>query len=230
MAMKKFLFVVLGIGILSAAYASVPANTGDEAGIGEDADSTAIVQTVRDFFLSESIIPDVFPTIDQLTRMDMLDYYDNGKKEKMPTRLGGEAYIDSLSDNYLKVVTSQSAYTEIAQYTRHGKPMFAIIRTILLPAADSRIRFVDPTESGDLQLLEMPSTEDFLTKDGKKKKEELLKSVDFSLVRLSFLPDGNIKATTTLPGYLSKEDSAAIAPYLTDSIVYRWTGSKFKKK
>ena len=86
--MKKFLFVVLGIGILSAAYASVPANTGDEAGIGEDADSTAIVQTVRDFFLSESIIPDVFPTIDQLTRMDMLDYYDNGKKEKMPTRLG----------------------------------------------------------------------------------------------------------------------------------------------
>ena len=99
MAMKKFLFVVLGIGILSAAYASVPANTGDEAGIGEDADSPAIVQTVRNFFLSESIIPDVFPTIDQLTRMDMLDFYDNGKKEKMPTRLGGEAYIDSLSDN-----------------------------------------------------------------------------------------------------------------------------------
>lgn len=223
--MKKFLFVVLGIGILSAAYASVPANTGDEAGIGEDVD-TFIVQTIRAFFMS----PDEFPTIDLLTRMDMLDYYDNGKKEKMPTRLGGEAYIDSLSDNYLKVVTSQSAYTEIAQYTRHYKPMFAIIRTILLPVADSHIRFVDPIESSDLQLLEMPSTEDFLTKDGKKKKEELLKSVDFSLVRLSFLPDGNIKATTTLPGYLSKEDSAAIAPYLTDSIVYRWTGSKFKKK
>ena len=80
--MKKFLFVVLGIGILSAAYASVPANTGDEAGIGEDADSTAIVQTVRDFFLSESIIPDVFPDhrpIDAHGHARLLRQWEKGK-------------------------------------------------------------------------------------------------------------------------------------------------------
>ena len=106
----KPIYAVLGIAVVSAAYAGTfpspqAASWHEDADSITEVDSAAEVsiESVSDFFL----FADEFNTIEQSVRMDMLDYYASGMRKHMPTRLGGQAVIDSIAgDHYMKGSTS----------------------------------------------------------------------------------------------------------------------------
>lgn len=230
--MMKPLSAILGISVLAAVYSTAtPTPQQDEAAVWE-ADTATVVDSfapyphspVEVFLLAEE-----FSKIEYSVRLDMIDYYLAGKKEKMPTRFGGTAFIDSISDRYMKVVTSESSFYEIGMYEMKGQPLFALIQTVMLPAEDSRLTFYDADSLKD-DLLEMPSTADFLTKEGKKQQDEVARRVSFPMTRLDICQDGTIEARSTVCRFLGKEDSAFVAPLLKEKIVYRWNGKKFRKE
>lgn len=223
----KPLSAIIGVALLVGMPALLPAQSGRGVSAVEPVAADSVpVETVLDLFFYS----DEFSTIDRNARLDMADYYESGKKERLATRLGGTAYIDSISGtDYLKVITSSCTYSEVRRYETETGTVFALIQTAALPAADSRIRFFRGEDSIE-PLLEVPQTEDFLTKDGKKRKKELVGRMDFLLVKLEFLSNGDIVARNTTGEYLSKEDSAFVSPYMKPEILYRWTGKKFRQE
>ena len=70
----------------------------------------------------------------------MLDYYASGMRKHMPTRLGGQAVIDSIAgDHYMKVSTSSVSETEVQMYVNnHGDKFFGVINRVKMPATTSR--------------------------------------------------------------------------------------------
>ena len=231
----KPIFAILGIAAASAAYAgSFPASQTTSTVVAadsvEEADSAISIESVSDFFL----FSDEFPTIDPSVRMDMLDYYASGIRKQMPSRLGDTVMIDSIAgDHYMKVTTSESSETEIQMYTdSHGDKFFGVINRVMLPATDSRISFRLTHGSGDqhVKLIAEPAVEDFLTTKDKNVINGIKTRIDFPLIDYRFLPDGDVTARLTAGGFLSREDSAAVMPFVNSGIIFHWDGKKFKQK
>lgn len=233
--MRKPLLAILCLSLLSAVFAAVPAQTAAAEDYTDTADSVemaevdtavVVIESASEFFL----YTDEFGTISYSARMDMLDYYAAGQRPALATRSGGEARLDSLSQDYIRVSTSAAGVTEAKAYRRGNDLIFAVIRTVKIPSEESRISFLDPMDGVYSNLLKMPQTADFLKKCDKRTRQDVLSRISFPLTRLSFLPDGGIEARPTVASHLSRKDSAAVAPYLKDRIVYRWNGSEFRQE
>lgn len=234
----KPLLIIAGIVAVSVAYAvgGPKPQHFDTLGSATEATDTAIdstampmIESVYDFFL----ITDEFATIDSSVRLDMLDYYASGMRKHMSTRLSGEAVIDSIAGNdYMKVTTSSVSETEVRMYdAKSGGKVFAVVNRVKLPAVDCRLRVVKDTDDGLVELsFAAPTVNNFLTANDKKQRKDLLSRFDFTLIDYQFLPDGAIEARLSTDGYLSREDAAAVAPYVKKSLTYVWDGKNLKLK
>ena len=221
----KPIYAVLGIAVVSAAYAGTfpspqAASWHEDTDSITEVDSVAEVsiESVSDFFL----FADEFNTIEQSVRMDMLDYYASGMRKHMPTRLGGQAVIDSIAgDHYMKVSTSSVSETEVQMYVNnHGDKLFGVINRVKMPATDSHISFSQTYALGSpsVSLIKEP------------KVREIESKIDFPLIDYHFLPNGDVKARLTVGEFLSREDSAAVMPFVNSGITYHWDGKRFKIK
>lgn len=233
----KPIYAVLGIAVVSAAYTGTfpspqAASWHEDADSITEVDSVAEVsiESVSDFFL----FADEFNTIEQSVRMDMLDYYASGMRKHMPTRLGGQAVIDSIAgDHYMKVSTSSVSETEVQMYVNnHGDKLFGVINRVKMPATDSHISFSQTYALGSpsVSLIEEPKVRDFLTAKDKKTLSEIESKIDFPLIDYRFLPNGDVEARLTVGEFLSREDSAAVMPFVNSGITYHWDGKRFKIK
>lgn len=192
-----------------------------------ETDTIGFPTKVTDFFLFSN--SGNFDKIDHSAKLDMLDYYYAGKKEKMPTRLGGTAYIDSLTARYMKIITSESAFYEIAMFGKGDNTTFAVIKTIQLPAEDSQIDFYSTKDGATA--ISLPGIEDFLSKEGKKQMAELRRRIPFPLMKISVADESSLEVRISVCDYLSAEDSAFVAPLLgRNRIVYEWKKNKFREK
>ena len=164
----------------------------------------------------------------------MLDYYASGMRKHMPTRLGGQAVIDSIAgDHYMKVSTSSVSETEVQMYVNnHGDKLFGVINRVKMPATDSHISFSQTYALGSpsVSLIEEPKVRDFLTAKDKKTLSEIESKIDFPLIDYRFLPNGDVEARLTVGEFLSREDSAAVMPFVNSGITYHWDGKRFKIK
>ena len=52
----------------------------------------------------------------------------------------------------------------------------------------------------------------------------------FPLIDYRFLPNGDVEARLTVGEFLSREDSAAVMPFVNSGITYHWDGKRFKIK
>lgn len=238
----KPIYAVLGIAVVSAAYAGTFPSP-QAASWHENADSIAEVYTVAEDTVAEVSIESVsdfflfadeFNTIEQSVRMDMLDYYASGMRKHMPTRLGGQAVIDSIAgDHYMKVTTSSVSETEVQMYdNNHGDKFFGVINRVKMPATDSHISFCLTYAFGhpSRNLIEEPPVKDFLTVKDNKARVGIESRINFPLIDYRFLPNGDVEARLTVGEFLSREDSAAVMPFVNDGITYHWDGKKFKIK
>ena len=69
--------------------------------------SSAMARSVSEVFVDEA--SPVFGKIDKTTRMDMVDYYAAGQKKVVNDQMDGDTYIESMTDDYMKVVISSAA-------------------------------------------------------------------------------------------------------------------------
>lgn len=189
--------------------------------------STAMARSVSEVFVDEA--SPVFGKIDKTTRMDMVDYYAAGQKKVVNDQMDGDTYIESMIDDYMKVVISSAATVEMRLVESNKGTIIVVSTTYLLPAADSRIDFYDETwhPLDSRRYVVPPVLDDLLVGVDKKRRSEIESIVDFTLVSASLADVGTIVFTPSFDKYLPVEDYAAIKPYVRTSVVYRWNGKRY---
>ena len=167
---------------------------------------------LRTLFIS---MPDsITPTLTKSDRMDFLDYMDSGMKASARNKLGGESVMTRL---------------------RKGKDetLICIIRTVTAKYDDSRLSFFTedwrpvPTE----QFIELPSIDDYLTKEALKN-DSIDDFMKRSMLRLqSIVPvDGALEFRYTSIDDLGQDADKYRSWFKPAPIRYIWNGKKFKRK
>ncbi len=193
--------------------------------------SPASARAVRDFFASEPGI--VFPLLPVNARLDMLDYFDNGQIVSATNNLGNDTQIISLDSTFLSVQTSECRTVELRMFTPSAHDtVIAVIETVELPMADSRISFYDRNWKllQTSKFITPPTMADFFTKATPRgKRADLLSSIDFPLIKLMFKGKAHdvVVAKSGLKDFYSPIDYKRFEPYVTDSLFYTFNGRKF---
>lgn len=188
-------------------------------------------RTAGDVFCSSS--SDVFNVIPANMRAEMLAYLEVGRVVPVETAYGEEAKLVRATDNYVKVRMSAASEVEMLMLTGSRDTVLLVVQTVETPARDSRITAID-TEGNPLRLdklLKEPQMKDFvrLPKGSKMKPDDVLAKVRFPLISYSINDSAmTLTARQNLKEFMSTDDYAEIAPYLTDSITFRAQGTRFK--
>ncbi|MDE6402975.1 MAG: DUF3256 family protein, partial [Muribaculaceae bacterium] len=93
--------------------------------------------TPRQAFISAP--DDVIATVDSITRLDMLDYYDSGSSVASRNAFGGDTSVKSLNDVSITVALSKASEVTIVPLEGHarGDSAILVINTLALPTPDS---------------------------------------------------------------------------------------------
>lgn len=183
-------------------------------------------QELRTLFIE---MPDtLLPLLTANDRWDMIDFWDAGMATPVTNRLDGESRITMLTDDYLALELSRSSSLQIKMLGGvGGDTILCVVNTVGAEAYDSRIHFYNSNwKRVDDGKFAMPAIADFfLLSDSV---AEALEVADIYLVRLSLAADSDsLKADYTMPQYMSRADSARVAPQLR-TLRYHWNGVNFK--
>lgn len=189
-----------------------------------EADSTA-----ADYFVSAPL--SVIPTIDKMTRMDMIDYFRAGSDRASKNRFGGDCRI--LEDSREKIVISTSGSSEytIALLPTSGRKLdqlIMVIRTLKAPAEDSSISFYDTDWKEVSGIFSMPLLKDWMLPQAKKKnRKDVENAIPFIMAKCEYSPDNyTMTLTPNLTDYIPEEALDLAKNSIKNSIVYHWNGKR----
>lgn len=185
--------------------------------------------TAQDFFINAPV--SMFPTIDTLTRLDMVDYFQAGSDKPSKNLLGGECRITELSDKKLVLMTSDASEYTIALLpapsAKNGK-IILLVFTIKTTVDDSTVMLFDTDWQEIKGLFQMPKLDDWMLPEAKKNREDVENAAPFVLSGLEYDPETQTMTfTTDLPGYIPEESLETASASLYKSLTYKWDGKRF---
>ena len=182
-------------------------------------------QSFREMFLET---PDsVMPLLTRLDRYDFIEYMKAGMRARATNRLDGESVLKELTANYLFLQTTPSSSMQMKMLPLGNDSIMCVVNSVRAEAEDSRIAFFNREwKRLDAQKMFVPPViRDFFVPSDTV--DRYVDKCDIYLVSLRLNPDDNtMVAEYTMPGYMSKEDAAAVGPLLR-KLVYRWNGKGF---
>jgi hypothetical protein len=218
---------------------TIMAMVGNLSMTGQTADTDSVADaplTARALFMD--ISEQNMPMLTHAVRMDMLDYYDAGLKDKwVSNTFDGSSQIILLTDDYLKAEITEVSTLELKILPLgKGKRMAAEVYTLRKKgiAGDSGIRFRNDKRryvNDDSYFLRAPQLKDFILipKGSEVNAKEIEAVIPFLAVVYELNPDNtSLAASISLEDYLSKEDYTFVKPYIVPTLHYEWTGSKYK--
>lgn len=185
-------------------------------------------QNLRTLFVE---MPDtLLPLLTTNDRKDLIDFWDARMTTPVTNRLDGKSRITALTDDFLSLNLTGSSSMQIKRLpcSEGGDTLLCVINTVGGKVSNSRLRIFDNSwREVDVCYFERPAIKDFFTPSDSV--AEALDICDIYLVRLS-LSAGNdtLRAYYTMPHYMTRADSARIAPQLR-TLYYRWTGRRFEQ-
>ena len=189
-------------------------------------------RTIKDIFLSEPGY--LMPLLPKSAKMDMIDYLSVGQMADVNNALGKGTHFNKVTDNYMSVHISNGSTVELLLMPVSKRDTIVVaVTTFSLPAKDSRIEFFSTDWKRYVRtksFMKEPTMKDFISipKGDKTKKETVLAAIDFPVIQYRINPDNNtIIATHSLKEYMSKDDYEKIAPYLRESLEYKFKNGIF---
>ena len=79
----------------------------------------------------------VFPTIDRLTRLDMIDYFNSGSQKPSKNSFKGDCRILTASESQITVSTSEVSEVSLSLIPQKSDTIIMVITTLKTPADDS---------------------------------------------------------------------------------------------
>jgi hypothetical protein len=170
----------------------------------------------------------IFPTIDKMTRLDMLDYFNSGSTKPSKNLFSGECRIESVSEEQLTVATSEASKAEMTLLKSGNDTIIMVITTLKTPVNDSSIKFYTSAwKELKNSLFAEPKLDGWMLAEGKARKADLENVVPFILAEYSYDPSSStLTLTNNLDSYLPTDDSSWVMPLLAKTLTYRWNGKK----
>lgn len=174
---------------------------------------------------------DVIVTIDSLTRLDMLDYYDSGSTIASRNKLGGASQVKLVTDDAITISTSGSSEITIRLLPVKGDTLIMVTGTLILPAPDSKLTLYDKGWTALGGKSRIPSHNDlslWILPQFKSNIKEIEDIVPFVTAVYTY-NDGIITMTHTLSKTLPTDNYKRVKPMLSPQISFRWTGTKWER-
>lgn len=196
---------------------------------------TAMSQTsapvAADFFNSAPI--DVATGLSQISRLDMVDYFNSGSTVKSENRLGRKSALKSLSDEMIVWQDDDSVTTAIVVLpgvtASKSDTLLMVIRTIAEPMPDSELSFYD---SGwhrvDDKRFPHPSLSDWVKPEGRKAMGEIGDALPFMLATVNYDPQTKtLVFTNRMSSFFVAGDAPGQLDLLRPELRYSWNGKSF---
>ncbi|MDR0989106.1 MAG: DUF3256 family protein [Prevotellaceae bacterium] len=176
------------------------------------------------------------PLLTAVNRADCIDFRLSNMKAEVTNRFDSKSEMTALTASYIRLqLTAQNSWQLKVLPTTDSTAVVCIITTACAPACDSDIRFYT-TDWKPLQTaayLELPTLGDYLIHADSLRLRgrteanyplvDAVAKADMLLQQADFAPEGTqLTFTFTTPGYMSQEAAEALAPYVQQTIVYRW--------
>lgn len=172
----------------------------------------------------------VFPLLDKLTRLDMIDYFEAGSKVESVNALEGASAVTSLSDESLTVhLTDASDVQLFVVPTAKSDTIIGVITTVATPGHDSSLALYSGRWKRLDGLFTAPKLADWLTDPRRSAEVEIV--VPFMLTSYLYNPaDKTLTLTNNLKGFLSDDIYSMVDGLVRPSLVYRWDGNRFVRQ
>lgn len=172
----------------------------------------------------------VFPTVDSLTRLDMIDYFNSGSPKASRNLLRGDCRVTAVSETRLDFASSDVSDHAIELIpAAKGDTVIMLISTLKTPAEDSRVRFFDTSWREIPGLMKAPVLDQWLTEEGRAERADVENAVPFVLSRAAYDPATSILTLTFHPEeYLPKEALDVARRGMRESLSYKWNGKQMQ--
>ncbi len=173
---------------------------------------------------------EIFPMLEENTRLDMIDYY-----ESLYNRPSLNVFEDSCLITCCDSTCIEIKASEVLQYqlSLPAKNLIILISTHSIPMPDSEIAFYDyewkklPTEI----YFSSPKLVDWLTNEGKKVREDVENAVPFIIASYNFdVESGVLTITNRLKDYFDNNTWQQVSKWISPQLNYKWTGKRFKRQ
>lgn len=183
---------------------------------------------MRDVFASA---PDsVFPLLTRNNRLDCIDFVENKMPARVKNRLDEVVELQSLTDHYLCLRTSERSQVEMCLLS---DSLFCLVNTYEGPAPDSHIRFFDvewhpvPVDVPSLGVKDFwLSVPDSLAQEADFAARSLS---DLMLVRITPSPDEPVLTFSLQTGELTEKEKN-LAQRFVHPLKFRWDGKTFVRQ
>jgi len=190
-------------------------------------------QTAGELFVA---LPD--PALLSLTvsdRLDLIDLYKAGQRATVKNRLDDSCSIIRMTNDYLQIQSGKNTMELFLLPMVNDSKIVGLIQTVCAPVCDSYLEFYTTSwkKLTASLFITFANKYNFL-KEGVNPEDETVKNalipLDISLMQLHYDPDKReLQQSYTTPDYLSEDDRAKIAPYLTVSPkVFKWNQIRFE--
>lgn len=149
--------------------------------------------------------------------------------------MGGLSWLDTVSENYLKVIITPVSYLEIKILPVKKGKLAMTVYTVGSDsqASDSQIDFYDENlEAVPLKNhFEMPDLKDFfeIPKGSATNMKEIREMIPFPTVAYSANPDNdNLSACLTVENYINLDDWNILKLFLKPSVTLEWKKDKYR--
>lgn len=177
----------------------------------------------------------IHPTIDNTTRLDLIDLYQAGMTAQAATLINDTARLEVMGETYLRLRTSRASHLQI-KVLRYGRnTLYGVITTVEGPAANSHIDLYDAQWQplNTAKYFTAPTLDDFILLPARAKEERRELHNKIALHTLLYTmseEDNNIVITPSFLHTLDKETRKEIEHNFHKQIVIQWKGKKWKKQ
>lgn len=169
-------------------------------------------------------------------KSEMVEFYKHKSSTKVSNLLGGKSWISYMDSSRIDaVLVADKCFLTMRVFERKcGKSVYAIVKTLLTPIADSNIRFYNEDfeiiESD--KLFELPKFSDFFVKTKDKKLREVMDKITMVFLKIEISASGNVLVSLDdmWLDVLDKEISNTLLEMKYNApLCYKWTGKRFKR-
>ena len=174
----------------------------------------------------------VFPSIDRMTRLDMIDYYNSGSPKPSKNAFKGDCRILSASDSQITVATSKVSEVELSLLTQGRDTLLMVVTTLNTPVPDSSVKFYTARwKEIDKGLFMVPMLDDWTLPEAKERKKDLENAVPFILAKFTYAPEtSTFTLTNNLGDFLPENDAKWVSPLMHKQLSYKWNGKKMVRQ
>ena len=170
---------------------------------------------------------EIFTTLDSISRLDMIDYFEAGSGGTSRNALGGNARILALDDNHIGVLTSGSSAVDIYLLSAGKDTTIAVVSTLRLPATDSAVSFYDkawkpinvkkiPASFNNIDLWLKPG----ISNEERSRIENLVPFIPAYIT----IENNTLNVAHKIDSIVPKEDFKTISALIIPAIAYKWNG------